>query len=117
MANYNIYVGIIHEATYIGTLRNTSYDEAMDYAYEYACETYESYAGFHGIPSWEECHQEIEDTYAAEIEAGEYDDNDIDDFTEEEYREQIESWTEYFVLEETSDLDFYNNYSKPIFLN
>lgn len=111
MANYNIYVGMINEEHYVGTLRDVTEDGALDYAYELAVEEYESYAGYHGIPSWNECREGIYDLYRQEIEMEEYSEEDIDFMTNEQYQEEIASWVTYRVHEESSDKDFYMNYN------
>lgn len=55
--DYNIYAGLsggFGGANYIGTLRDSNLEEAEKYAYEAACEKYESYAGSHGLRTVDE---------------------------------------------------------------
>lgn len=99
---YNIYVGLT-TLRYVGTIDCKNRDEALDDAYEMAVEEYETYAGFHGVPSWEELEQEIREYYAAEIESGEYDDNDIESMTLDSWNENIESWIQYKVIPKSED--------------
>lgn len=110
---FNIYVGVpSYDSRYIGTYEFANQEEADDFAHQMSCEEYEMYAGLHGIPSWEECYQELTDTYAAEIEAGEYDENDIEAMAEDLYNEEIESWAEYRAVLESEDKEFYKIYSE-----
>ena len=117
LANYNVYIGVpAHNKHYIGTLQNTTEEDAYEYAQDLAYEEYERYAGLHGIPSYSECRQEIIDEYAPEIESGEYDEDDIDFLTEEQYKETIESWTLYYIKEEFIDNEFSSDLHK-VYLN
>jgi hypothetical protein len=65
------------------------YDAAMDEAYQMACESYDSYAGLHGIMS--------EDDYIEEGEAETFDE------AWELYREDRESQIEYEAVEITKE--------------
>ena len=94
---FNIYMGLT-STQYAGTVDCKNRDEALDYAYELAIEEYETYAGLHGIPSWEELEQEIRDDYSAEIDAGEYDESDIESMTQDRWNEEVESWIQYNVI-------------------
>lgn len=60
-------------------------EEAMRFAWEKACEEYESYAGLYGLRSVEEIMEE--------------DDIDDEDVAWEVYREERESWLDYKVEE------------------
>lgn len=102
MTKYNIYAGLT-SMEYKGTVECENADEALDYAYELAVEEYESYAGLHGIPSWEELKQEVRDMYAAEIDAGEYDEDDIEFMTQDSWNEEVESWIQYQVIPTDKD--------------
>lgn len=94
---FNIYMGLT-STHYVGTVDCKDRDEALDYAYELAIEEYETYAGLHGIPSWEELEQEIYDCYSTEIDAGEYDESDIESMTQDLWNEEVESWIQYNVI-------------------
>lgn len=107
---YNIYCGLT-SMDYVGTTDCENLDAALDYAYEMAVEEYESYAGYHGIPSWEELEQEILDEFDAEIEAGEYDESDIESYTQDRWNEEIQNWIQYTAIpfdedKKISDSDF-----------
>ena len=102
MTKYNIYAGLT-SMEYKGTTECKNADEALDYAYELAVEEYESYAGLHGIPSWEELEQEVRDMYSAEIDAGEYDEDDIEYMTQDAWNEEVESWIQYQVIPTDKD--------------
>ena len=102
MTKYNLYAGLT-STNYKGTIECTNLDAALDYAYALAIEEYESYAGLHGIPSWEELEQEVRDMYAAEIDAGEYDEEDIHSMTQDSWNESVESWIQYEAIPTDKD--------------
>lgn len=78
-------------ANYLETSEFKSIEEAEAYAYEQAVEEYQSYEGEHGIMSWEDCHQDLEDSYP---------DYEVDDeWVDNYYSEQIDSWIEYWAEE------------------
>lgn len=84
--DYNIYAGLgggFGGASYIGTMQDTSEDEAYKYAFEEACNIYDSYAGYNGIRS-------IEDIMNEE----EVDENEA----EEIYIDERESWIDYYAV-------------------
>lgn len=111
MANYNVYIGMpAYDKHYVGTLKDVTEDEAYDYARDLAYDKYESYAGMHGIPSYDEIYNELLEFYDHEIENGEYDEDDIRSFADDGYAEAIESWAIYYVKEESSDTEFYESY-------
>lgn len=64
--------------------------EADEYAYNLAVEEYQSYEGSHGILSWDDCREDLIDSYPDM----EIDDEDVD----AHYQEEIESWIEYYVI-------------------
>lgn len=98
MAKYNIYAGInggFGGAQYKGTSEYKSDDEAEQEAYELAVEDYESYAGFHGILSWNDIAKQ-----------NELDPCEDSDEIDELYQQEIDDWIEYYaVLTEEDDLD------------
>lgn len=53
MKQYNIYAGLGGADYQFTTLCETE-DEALEEAYERACEDYEQYVGLHGLPGWED---------------------------------------------------------------
>ena len=77
-------------------------DSAEQIAYEYAVEEYESYAGYHGIPSWEDVARDI---FGENV--------DLDSLTSEEkedvemtYEQEIELWIDYSA-EEVDEQEYY----------
>ena len=87
---------------------NEDYIEAVDLesaeetAYEYAVEDYESYAGYHGIPSWKDVAM---DMFGEDV--------DLDSLTPEEkedveitYNQEREMWIDYYA-EEVSEHEYY----------
>lgn len=89
---YKIYAGLggsFGGANYQSTHEFTTEDEAYNYAYNLAVEEYQSYEGCHGILSWDDCREDLLDSYP-DIEI---DNEDVDD----RYQEEVESWIEYYV--------------------
>jgi hypothetical protein len=88
MAEYNIYAGLggsFGGSKYIETLEFDSEDEAIDYAYEIACEKFEQYAGLHGLTSYKKIKEDNPDLSENEI--------------EELYNEERERWLSYKIEE------------------
>lgn len=88
---FNIYAGLsggFGGANYIGTMRFATKDEAEAYARETAIQEYQSYEGSHGILNWEECREDLIDSWEEEPYS-----EDVD----EKYLEEVESWIEYHV--------------------
>ena len=99
MAWYKVYAGLgggFGGANYQGTFEYDSYKEAMDDACRMAEEEYQSYEGNYGLPDWDECREDL-------IESGWEDPSDDD--VNDEYRENIESWIDYYVDEATGPDD------------
>ena len=67
------------------TIEAENYDDAVQQAWQAACEEYEMYYGMHGLQSHEEIQEENPD----------WDESDV----ESEYNEQRESWLDYEVEE------------------
>lgn len=91
LKDYNIYAGLggsFGGASYIGTLQNVSESEAYEWAFEEACDIYDSYAGYHGIRDTEDIMNEEE---VGENEA------------EEIYIEERESWLDYYAIPTEED--------------
>ena len=105
MTKYNLYAGLsggFGGADYMGTYEFNTIEEATNEAYLSACEVYESYEGYHGIMSWEECREALIESY--------YEENDDDDehsyIPEEEevniyYIEEKEGWLSYYAIPPT----------------
>jgi len=91
---YRIYAGLyetLGSVDYIDTIEFESEADAENYAWECACETYESYIGLHGIRGIDEI---MEDDGVDEEEA-------IDIFNEER-----EDWLSYYVREHDENRDY-----------
>jgi hypothetical protein len=89
---YDIYVGLgggFGGAEYVTTEEFDTEEEAMDYAYECACEEYSGYEGLYGIQSWEEIKEELITEYGED----EIADTDVDAV----YNDERESWLNYYV--------------------
>lgn len=102
--SYNIYYGLnggfSGSCQYQYTIRNITYNDAVDDAYEGAVAVYESYAGLHGIPNWDDAVQDF------------CNDNNMDptevlprytDDIEEYYNDEREEWLVYYVIETDRD--------------
>lgn len=91
-SDYRVYAGLgggFGGAKYIATLINYTREEAETYAWECACEIYESYAGLHGL---RDVIQIMDEEDLSEDEAFEI------------FQEERESWLDYFV-KPISDFD------------
>lgn len=64
-------------------------DEADREAYALAMEIYESYEGMYGIMSWEDCREDLIDSFP--------NDNITDADVNAHYQEEKESWTEWWA--------------------
>ena len=67
MKRYDIYAGINGNSEYQGTEEFNDLSEALAAAYNIAVEIYESYEGYHGIMSWGDCRDDLEQSYPDEI--------------------------------------------------
>lgn len=100
---YNIYAGLggsFGGANYIGTMDCENEEKASDCAYEYACEEYDSYGGMYGLFSPDDAYDNPEDYGLSE--------NPTEEEVEELWREDKESWIDYYVIptdEDTIDAD------------
>jgi hypothetical protein len=84
---FNIYAGLSGSfggARYVGTVDCGDVIQAEDIAHEQAIEEYESYAGLHGLLTW----NDIKDENPEES------DDDIDLM----YLEEMENWIESYVI-------------------
>lgn len=91
LKDYNIYSGLggsFGGASYIGTLQNTDEEEASNYAFEEACNIYESYEGLHGLRTTTDI---INDEGVDEDEAWEI------------YIEERENWLDYYAIPTEED--------------
>ena len=107
MTKYNLYAGLsggFGGADYMGTYEFNTIEEATNEAYLLACEVYESYEGYHGIMSWEECREALIESYYEEND----DDNEHSYIPEEEevdlyYTEEKEGWLSYYAIPAEED--------------
>ena len=80
---------------YHGTYEYESIDDALREAYLLAEEEYQSYEGCHGILSYADCEEDLQDSGFID---GDMSDDEIEDMVYSHYREEIESWISYHVL-------------------
>lgn len=100
MAWYKIYAGLgggFGGAHFQSTEEFPNENQACSYAYKVAVTEYKSYEGYHGILSWEDCQEDLNDSFPDM----DFDDEDVDNH----YQEEIESWIEYYVRPATSEHD------------
>ena len=99
MAWFKIFAGMgdsFGGAQYHGTYEYEGEQEAYDDAYRIAEEEYQSYEGCHGIMSWQDCYEDLRDSFGEEP-----DEEDVN----LHYREAIESWISFYVLPATGPND------------
>lgn len=82
---------------YLGTVEGSATDdpEVMDDARELCIGIYESYAGLHGIRSWDDIREDLVDSEATFDDDFEVSDEDVDDI----YNEEIDDWCCYWIME------------------
>jgi len=91
---YRIFAGLsggFGGATEYGIEEFTTDQDAMDYAYEVACNEYESYGGLHGLFNEEDALDENPDLSQEELDAM--------------YEEDREYWIDYWVAEVDDDIE------------
>ena len=102
---YNIYAGLNGSFGGIRYQCTCDYDtdhEALEYAYNLACGSYESYAGLHGLKTFGDA---IKEAY----ELGEFDkdtpqdDLEFVEYAEDIYNEYMEGWLTYSVVAADED--------------
>lgn len=99
MKRFKIYAGMgggFGGATYECTIEAASERDAEQYAYDLAVEQYQSYEGYHGILSWEEC---LEDLEMSGFVGDDMSEGEIEDIVNEHYLNEIDSWIDYYVVE------------------
>lgn len=99
LKEFNIYEGLgggFGGVSYHSTILAESQQEADEYAYVLACETFESYEGERGIRSWVECAEDLDIDPLTE-------DPDEMEVVNEEYDEERETWIEYYSVPTEED--------------
>ena len=102
---FKIYCGMggsMGGAQYNGTYEYADIDEATADAYRMAEEEYQSYEGCHGILSYADCEEDLQDSGFID---GDMSDDEIEDMVYSHYREEIESWISYYALPATGPDD------------
>ena len=89
-------------AQYHGTYEYANIEEATQDAYLKAEEEYQSYEGCHGILSYADCEEDLQDSGFID---GDMSDDEIEDMVYSHYREEIESWISYYALPATGPDD------------
>lgn len=92
MAKYKIFAGLgggFGGAQYQETIECETQDIANEYAYELACQEYESYEGLHGLADFADIEENPEE-YGLEEDAS-------DEEIEEAYIQEREGWIEYWA--------------------
>ena len=105
MAWFKIYCGMggsFGGAQYHGTYEYANIEEATQDAYLKAEEEYQSYEGCHGILSYADCEEDLQDSGFID---GDMSDDEIEDMVYSHYREEIESWISYYALPATGPDD------------
>ena len=96
---FNLYAGMtgsFDSVQYHITEEFENFEEAESAARDLAIEEYQSYEGYHGIMSWEDCRDEMIEELG---ENAEIDEEDID----LRYIEEIEGWINYYVIPTDAD--------------
>lgn len=106
MSDYNIYAGLnggFGGATYQGTLKDVSMLEAEERAYAEAIQIYESYEGWYGLKTWNDCFEDFCEEKGIEASEENMDKylNEIDEL----YNDEVDSWIEYYVIDKKEDKD------------
>lgn len=98
MKKYNLYAGLsgsFNNCEYRGTIECETIQEAEKYAYDLAVDVYESYAGYHGLLTWDEVAEENDLDINIDIE-------EINDL----YNEELDTWCEFYAVPFDKDKDF-----------
>lgn len=99
LKEFNIYEGLgggFGGADYHSTILAESQQEAEEYAYALACETFESYEGERGLRSWYECAGDLD------IDPNTTDPDEIATVNEE-YEDERETWIDYYAIPTEED--------------
>lgn len=76
---------------FLGTVEGKSLDdpEVQEDAWTLAVDEYETYAGLHGVLSWDEVKADLEESFDGSV-----DDEEVNDA----YNEEVSSWVSYWVV-------------------
>lgn len=90
-------ISTVDNAHFLGEVEAETESDAITAAWDLIVEEYETYAGLHGIPSWDDVRYEL---------MPEYDNEELnDDIIQEAYNQEIESWTRLWVKEAVDGVD------------
>lgn len=106
MKQYNIYAGLggsFGGAQYQFTGLYENEDEAVEDAFQAACEDYDQYVGTHGLPGWEDAVEAYCNDQGIDLEDFDEDDDEVLQEAEEYYSEARESWIEYWAVPTDED--------------
>ena len=99
MERFHLYAGLgggFGGARYNQPIEAEYIHEACEAAYELAGEEYQSYEGLQGIMNWVDCYEDaIESGFIDEESMTE---EEIHEYIDDLYQEEIESWIEYYAL-------------------
>ena len=100
MQKFDLYVGLAGSfggAHYYDTYEYNSHEEAENEAYQLSVEVYESYGGMHGLMTWDDCRQDLIDSF---------DEEPTDEEVDEHYRDYMDGWiSSYAVPHDPSRLE------------
>lgn len=99
LKEFNIYEGLgggFGGASYHSTILAESQQEADEYAYTLACETFESYEGERGVRSWYDCAVDLD------IDPNTTDPDEMATVNEE-YEDERETWISYYAIPTKED--------------
>ena len=91
MAWFKIYAGLgggFGGANYIDTCEFDNEGQALEAAYQAAIEIYQSYEGEYGLLNWNDCYDNLAESYGYEPT-----EEEVNDY----YGEEIESWISYYI--------------------
>lgn len=101
MERFHLYAGLgggFGGAHYCETIEAEDIDEAYEWAYGLAVEEYQSYEGLHGVMNWGDCYEDVIESGFINEESMTKD--EIHDYVDERYQEEIEGWIEYYAIKD-----------------
>ncbi len=106
MKQYNIYAGLggsFGGAKYQYTGLYETQEEAEDDAFQAACENYDQYEGFQGLPSWKDAVEAYCVDQGIDLEEFNEDDDESLQEVEEYYNDARENWLCYYAIPTDED--------------